>query len=585
MSDFTTALKQFVHRETDENLKQVRSMWAESVEKRVSEGEAVADLVPLEVKPHRGRFQFQRNLSKFRPGDELLLNRGVPFDRPNIPCVLEEEDDSTITLTPGYQQTFLGLEAGNWVLDRNVVDIRQIQIAVLNELEAQPDMLRLYTNYLDGKVQPNIDAATYQSELKRAREIGMNASQADGFAHALATRNYYLIQGPPGTGKTWVLAHLAAELARRGERVFVTGFTHRAINNALRKIATATQYKDVIKIGQHLQADDLGSVKNFESFDQTGLNPQGRGFIVGGTCFAVRGKKLNMVKFDTVIFDEAGQVTLPLAFAGMLSAARSVFIGDHQQMPPVIVAEHEPDWVTKSIFERLYQNGRSTMLDTTYRMNQEINAFPSRVFYGGCLKTADANRHRRLKLTQRSSSLAGQLLNPDAPEVFAAIPHIGKGMRSAEEAILAAHLICEALAGGVKPSEIAVVTPYRAQVRLIRQEVRRLIPNVRQISDIVVDTVERIQGQERELIVISLVTSDPAHASNRASFYFMPNRLNVAITRPSLKRIILGSPHLFKTDVSDPKHRQWVELFREFYQSSNVVHVKLDDVYNLTPSN
>jgi len=418
-------------------------------------------------------------MSKFRPGDELLLNRGVPVNLPNIPCVLEEEDDSTITLAPGYRQTFWGLEGGNWVLDRNVVDIRQIQIGVLNELEFQPHILRLYTDYLDGKVQPHIDTAAYQSGLKRAREIGMNASQADGFAYALATRNYYLIQGPHGTGKTWVLAHLAAELAKQGERVFVTGFTHRAINNALRKIATTTRYKDVIKIGQRMHADDLGTVKNFESFDETGLNPQGGGFIVGGTCFAVRGKKLNMVTFDTVIFDEAGQVTLPLAFAGMLAAKRSVFIGDHQQMPPVIVAEHEPDWVTKSIFERLYQNGCSTMLDTTYRMNQEINAFPSRMFYGGHLKTADANRHRRLKLAQRSSSVAGQLLNPDTPEVFAAIPHVGKGMRSAEEAILAAHLIREAMAGGVKPSEIAVVTPYRAQVRLIRQEVRKLFPESR----------------------------------------------------------------------------------------------------------
>jgi DNA replication ATP-dependent helicase Dna2 len=91
---------------------------------------------------------------------------------------------------------------------------------------------------------------------------------------------------------------------------------------------------------------------------------------------------------------------------------------------------------------------------------------------------------------------------------------------------------------------------------------------------IVVDTVERIQGQERELVIISLTTSDPGHAAQRADFYFQPNRLNVAITRPKVKRIVVGSPLLFKAVPKEKKLQEWVEHFRALYQQSYVIVFK-----------
>jgi len=580
-SKFIGALRKFINDETDEQLKQIRSMWGESIEKRVSEGEAIADLRLIANDNKRATFRFERNLSKFRPGDELRLHHGDPFQKPYISCNLEAESEDTVTLTAGYNETFWGLENTRWVLDRQTIDVRFILHDVLSQLEADEITRQKYIDYVSGKIAVDIDAAEFQQARRQAHQIGMNSSQAEGFANALATHNYYLIQGPPGTGKTWVLAHLAVALARRGERVLITAFTHRAINNALRKIAEKTQYQNLFKVGQSYNADDLGSVRNYEYFEHTGLHPDSTGFIAGGTCFSVRGKRLGGIEFDTVIFDEAGQVTLPLAFSGMLAGKKHIFIGDHQQMPPVIVAEHEEEWVSKSAFELMYPRVTSTMLDTTYRMNQEINAFPSHTFYNDELKTDETNRHQRLKLNRYSKSIVGQLLNPEKPEVFAVIPHRGRGMRSPEEAALAAMLVKEALLSGVAPSEIAVVTPYRAQVRLIRQWLQKVQVGVSDVGEIVVDTVERIQGQERDLIIISLVTSDPAHATKRAEFYFMPNRLNVALTRPRFKRIILGSPLLFQAQPEDPKHIQWVELFRAFYQSSYRVQIKPEDLIQM----
>ncbi|MGC8878444.1 MAG: DEAD/DEAH box helicase, partial [Anaerolineae bacterium] len=329
------------------------------------------------------------------------------------------------------------------------------------------------------------------------------------------------------------------------------------------------------KVGQARYADDLvwegGAIANYEKFAYSPYSSQDRGFIVGGTCFALRTSRLGGIKFDTVIFDEAGQVTLPLAISGMLSDERYIFIGDHKQMAPVIVGEHAEEWVTRSIFETLFQHAPGTMLDITYRMNAEITAFPSRRFYEGRLRPAPEARGRRLKLAWRPKRHT-ELLDPERPNIFAEIRHAERGMRAPEEARLAAELAAEALACGLSAHEIAIVAPFRAQGRLIRKCLQELVAqHDESLNNIVVDTVERIQGQEREIVIVSLTTSDPGYAAQCAEFYFQPNRLNVAITRPRVKRIVIGSPLLFQAKPEKPEHRAWVEHFRALHAESDVI--------------
>src|SRR5690606_40160173 len=125
---------------------------------------------------------------------------------------------------------------------------------------------------------------------------------------AFAAQNHYLVQGPPGTGKTWLLAHLAVALAQRGQRVLITAFTHRAINNALRKIADTTGYPYVFKVGQSYHADDLGNVPNFERYEKIGLPVRARGVIIRATCSPGPTGRLMDVASDTVTSHEAGQI-------------------------------------------------------------------------------------------------------------------------------------------------------------------------------------------------------------------------------------------------------------------------------------
>ena len=128
-------------------------------------------------------------------------------------------------------------------------------------------------------------------------------------------------------------------------------------------------------------------------------------------------------------------------------------------------------------------------------------------------------------------------------------------------------LVVMLLESGVPPESIGVISPYRAQGREIRNLLRRVVPNRDSLRAIVVDTVERMQGQEREVILVSLATSSPHFAAELADFFFQPQRLNVTITRPRTKLIIVGSSHVLRARPEDPDQAEWVNLFRDLVQS------------------
>jgi DNA replication ATP-dependent helicase Dna2 len=119
------------------------------------------------------------------------------------------------------------------------------------------------------------------------------------------------------------------------------------------------------------------------------------------------------------------------------------------------------------------------------------------------------------------------------------------------------------LVGGIPSSEIGIVTPFRAQSREIRTLLRRAVPDPVARQQIVVDTVERMQGQERDVIIVSLTTSNPVFAAEIADFFFQPERLNVAITRPRVKLIIVGSRALRETAPVDLDQQLAVERFND----------------------
>jgi DNA replication ATP-dependent helicase Dna2 len=159
------------------------------------------------------------------------------------------------------------------------------------------------------------------------------------------------------------------------------------------------------------------------------------------------------------------------------------------------------------------------------------------------------------------------ILDPDEPKVFWDLAHWNTTTRSHKEANAVVDLIATLLECGFPAGEVAVVVPYRAQAREIRNLLRRVVPEVAVYRQIVVDTVERMQGQERDLVILSLTTSNPAFAAGLAEFFFQPERLNVAVTRPRKKLIIVGSRHVLNADPSDPFLKETVDLLKDLLNS------------------
>lgn len=589
MNNLITELKAFIDREYDEENRQIEEIWAKPLNERVLLGEAIDNIY---IKTHRMSIlnisiifsidlHCQENISKFRKGSKVILHQNTL--NKGYSCEIVQDKGNELVVSAGFPNNNFVFpseiqDGPGWVLDNDKVDIRHIIKSALDQLLTSPSLKNYIHGIITGQSRITLNEFKKNNAEHLSQKYSFNPNQKKAFVNSLSTNNFNLIQGPPGTGKTWLLAHIAHELALSGENVLITAFTHRAINNALVKIAKVTSYEHIIKIGQSSNADDLtwdnGKVENYEKIDRSPYNSNSKGVILGATCYSVVPSRLSGFQFDTVIFDEAGQLTIPLGIVGMLAGNRYIFIGDHQQMPPIIKAKHSNENLTKSIFELLFSHNPGVMLNITYRMNKVINNFPSNKFYDGNLISDPTVANGKIKYNSCPVRYA-QILDAEASDVFVDLKHRNRGIRSPEEAEIIVELLKELISLGVPATEIAVIAPYRAQGRLIRKNIQDKFgeDSEKILESIVVDTVERIQGQERDVVLISLTTSDPVHAAQRAEFYFKPNRLNVAITRPRFKRILVGSSHLFAANPKDEGLELWINNFRELYNEAQKIEM------------
>lgn len=575
LGDFIAELTRLVLADAAATEGQARQLWARPLAERVAAGRAIADVSIAEMQPGSLlSLRCPRNESRFREGDILCLSRDGPLSEHAFLVTLEVDEETELLVSsdePGVRVFDFFARPEGWQLDEGYLDFSAQAVAALEQAADTVAGRRRVLPLLAGRLRPELDMERYEHALAHAETWGLNEQQAEALASAYASDLAYLIQGPPGTGKTLVLARLAQLLAADGERVLVTAFTHRAINNALNKLHDLFLRHDavpatVVKIGRRLRADDL-KVENCETFATSPLPDLSGAYIVGATPFATRTQRLSGVEFDTVIFDEASQITLPLAIMGMLPARRFIFVGDHRQLPPVLATRQGDELLRDSVFGTLVDRNFDTMLEQTYRLNAELAAWPSAQFYADRLTPTPEAANRRIVYDRPPERFAA-ILDPDEPKVFVDLGHRNATTRSEAEASLAVDLILELLACGVSPQEIGVVAPYRAQGRAIRSLLRLAMPaETERRRAVVIDTVERMQGQEREVVIVSLTSSNPTFASQVADFFFQPERLNVAITRPRSKLIILGSRHLLEASPNSVEQQDWVELLRDLLDS------------------
>ena len=562
---FLQRLRNFVQEEAETQRLELMHQWASPLQERVARGWAIEGLRFEAFQYPIARFTCITNDSRFREGDLVVVHRGDPRDENAQHFDLQYDGETTLELSLiRGNEYFLSPTPENWILDQDWFDSSSFYLKALDAVAETNRGRSIILPLLQGSLLPKIDFARYERAREFLKDTNLNESQVEAVALSYATDLLHLIQGPPGTGKTLMLAHLAQLLVQDGKRVFVTALTHRAIHNALNKIPQVDHNLPVCKIGDERHAGDL-DVPNFDNFDLSRFGEINGGYVIGGTPFAIQTKKLEGVEFDVVLFDEASQITLPLAIMGMLAGSKYVFIGDENQLPPVTAFSAE-EAARTSIFAYLAGRGHETMLNVTYRLNDVLTDWPSRTFYRSELQPSGDAAARRLNLSPEATRW-DFVLDPAAPAVFLDLCHQNTTVRSRIEADVVVELVLSLLLRGVTPDEIGVVVPYRAQSRLIRSLLRQRLMDEEITRRLVVDTVERMQGQEREVVLVSFATASPKFAAQMADFLFQPQRLNVAVTRPRSKLILVGSHHMLKADQYDPNQKETLDLLRSLIET------------------
>jgi len=547
-------LTRLLHREHHAILLGHRDLMTLPLDERVERGDSLAGLTHCGEAPG-GRISLRcsDNLAKFRIGDSLRLGNGERMEGARALGVTYESFDDATGLLVVSRDSFRsdgGFDPSRPLqLDPEAQSLTSLALEALARVRsgrsASAAAVRLV---LEGVAERSLDPKQKAAAIAQARAFipTLDPSQQEAFVAAMAGSPVTLVQGPPGTGKTYVLARIVGALAAAGQRVLVASYTHRAVNNALRMVALADPSLTVVKSGKSSGADDLRGTRVALVPSMKRL-PAGRDprRVVGATLFSLK-TVWEEDAFDVVVVDEAAQIPLTYASCALLAAPRYVLVGDHRQLGPIVQGRHPDPLAARSVFEHLAAAYPPALLKTTYRMNAGVNDFPSRVFYDGQL--VPEARTATARFPHVPGGPYDELFDPERPAVLALVAHEGFRTRCLPEAEVVAGIVLDRIIRQRgDPGDIAVVSPFRAQLRLIRTLVKRGLDAAGVVATLpVIDTVERIQGQERELVVVSLVASDPDHLAGEAAvFFYSGNRLNVTITRARTKLILVASPLVF----------------------------------------
>lgn len=375
--------------------------------------------------------------------------------------------------------------------------------------------------------------------------------------------SYIFIQGPPGTGKTYAGSHLIAELLQQGKTIAVSSNSHKAINNLLSAVdkrmkAAGKHYSGIKKVSK---ADDEIESEFIENFYDSGdileaPLPQ----LLAGTVWLLSNDELTAT-YDYLFIDEAGQVSLANTIAMGMCARNIILLGDQMQLGQPIQGVH-PGRSGESALEYLL-NGESTIssdrgifLGTTYRMHPDVSRFISDAIYDSKLFSDSSTFKQSLILNGN----VHQALKPTGISYFP-VEHDGNSQRSEEEAIAVCEIVQNLLTqsyrdgdGNIHPftlDDILIVAPYNMQVNLLKST----LPVGARVG-----TVDKFQGQEAQVVIVSMATSSEEYLPRFIDFLFSKNRLNVAVSRARSLAILITSKLLPLVSCNNHKQMELINL-------------------------
>ncbi|TMT87352.1 Dna2/Cas4 domain-containing protein [Haloterrigena sp. H1] len=530
-----------IEEERREVHREYAKLWEQSAEERADDDRALIDLEFVEKRPlEGGRWELRARreggaTSKLREGDLVLASDGHPVRGDSELARIERLDDEVVlTADEPVEVTRLDVYPSELTTDRLLVAMHD---ALLKGEARRKDVLF-------GRAEPefeNVDETF----------INNNERQNEAVTKAVGARDCALIHGPPGTGKTYTIAQAIRAMVERGDRVLLSAFTNRAVDNALE--ATLEQLTDVIDDDRVVRVGSESGVR--EDMEPYRLERAGdpddrvaklqNAQVVAATTATCGSRVMKEQAFDVALVDEAAQLTEPGTCAAINLADRFVLVGDHEQLPPVVRAEND---LSESLFERLVDlyPDAGVMLDRQYRMNQRIQAFASTEFYDGQLRPATPSVAGRTLDDLEGVSRGALPPELQDPVSFVDVAGDRSQYTDSEEAARIADLIESYEAAGLERSEIGVIAPFRAQV----SEISKHVPD-----DVAVDTVDRFQGSSQEVIIVSFTATETLEGPIFEDY----RRINVALTRPKRALVLVGDAQAL---ASDPVYERLLEWAR-----------------------
>ncbi|CAL0310057.1 unnamed protein product [Lupinus luteus] len=409
----------------------------------------------------------------------------------------------------------------------------------------------------------------------------LDHSQKDAISKALSSKNVFLLHGPPGTGKTTTVVEIILQEVKRGSKILACAASNIAVDNIVERLVPhrvklvrvghparlLPQVLDSALDAQVLRGDNSGLandirkemkalngklLKTKDKNTRRGIQKELRTLskeerkrqqlavtdviksadVVLTTLIGAFTRKLQSTSFDLVIIDEAAQALEIACWIPLLKGSRCILSGDHLQLPPTIQSvEAEKKGLGRTLFERLaemYGNEVTSMLTVQYRMHELIMDWSSKELYNSKVKAhASVAAHMLYDLedVKKTSSTEPTLLLIDTAgcDMEEKKDEEDSTLNEGEAEVAVAHAN-RLVQSGVLPSDIGIITPYAAQVVLLKM----LRNNDGRLKDVEISTVDGFQGREKEAIIISMVRSN---SKKEVGFLSDRRRMNVAVTR------------------------------------------------------
>lgn len=525
-----------------------RQSWSE--EELVEDAESLGD---LSLDPNTPPVPDKKSVEttfRFPPQDTKLRIRNTPKIASSLSyagsIVRLEPEDGVVVLRRGTKS---GAYPDRFSLIPAPIDQRELPVSVMAFAErfiaggARSDTA--LKDFL-ARSAPRLKGRTAGAPLQKPDE-----TPTDAAARAVMDLedSYLFIQGPPGTGKTYTAAGIAVQLLKKGRRVALASNSHKAINNALEEIEKrAAGCKVKFRGAKKASRDDPET--HFEGANISAVldsKDVGREYqLVGATAFHFC-REDQRGQFDYLIVDEAGQVSLGNLVAMGPAARNIVLVGDQMQLAQPVQGVH-PGESGLSCLEYLLQDhatvppDRGVLLSESRRMHPSLCTFISDAIYDGRLTSHPDAEVRKLILANEPHRAL-----QEAGLSFLQVDHEGCTQSSVQEADEIAALINNLLKHrvqktatsivGLSLSDILVVAPYNMQVNLLKQ---RLPAGTR------IGTVDKFQGQQAPVTILSMTTSRGDEAPRGTDFLFNRNRFNVAVSRAQCLAIVVHGRELLE---------------------------------------